>query len=188
MTLAIEQHPGPAQILDFWFGSGMEKRWFRSTPALDNEILSRFEGPWRMAASGGCWHWSADADGSLALVVLLDQFPLNMFRGQPASFATESHAIAVTLKAIAARQDRALSGARLAFLYMPLMHSENPDHQRRSVTLFRAAGLEENARFARHHHDLVARFGRFPHRNAILGRESTREEREYLASKEAFLG
>ena len=111
-----------------------------------------------------------------------------MYRGQPASFASESKAIAITKAAISRQFDRQLPRNRVAFLYMPLMHSEDMADQDLSVKLFEAAGLAENARFARHHRGIVARFGRFPHRNAILGRESTAEELTWLASDEAFRG
>lgn len=176
------------QILDFWFADGMDRRWFRSTPALDAEIRRRFEPAWRDAAAGRLDHWAGTAEGALALVILLDQFPLNMFRGTGEAFATEARAVRITRVAIDRGFDRALDGARLAFLYMPLMHSEVLADQEASVRLYEAAGLNENLRFARHHRDLVRRFGRFPHRNAPLGRESTAEELDYLASREAFTG
>jgi uncharacterized protein (DUF924 family) len=111
-----------------------------------------------------------------------------MYRGQAKSFASETQAIAISLHAIEKGFDRELSTDRLAFLYMPLMHSEELVDQDRSVELFEAAGLESNARFARHHRELIRRFDRFPHRNAILGRQSTPEELEYLASNQAFTG
>jgi uncharacterized protein (DUF924 family) len=180
--------PQPQDVLDFWFADGMQRRWFRATPALDAEIRGRFEAPWRAAAAGHLDHWSQNAAGALALVILLDQFPLNMFRGEARAFATEARAVAVTLDAVDRGLDAELEGPRLAFLYMPLMHSEDMAHQEASVRLFEAAGLEDNARFARHHRELIRRFGRFPHRNAILGRASTPEELAYLASSEAFTG
>jgi uncharacterized protein (DUF924 family) len=176
------------EVIDFWFADGMARRWFRSTPALDAEIREHFEGPWREAANGGLDDWAATPEGALALVILLDQFPLNMFRNRPESFATEARALGVSKAAIDRGFDRRLPPDRLAFLYMPLMHSEDLEDQERSVELFEAAGLQDNLRFARHHRDLIRRFGRFPHRNAILGRASTRDELEYLASKEAFTG
>ena len=175
-------------ILDYWFADGMQRHWFRGTPALDAEIRERFSATWRLGASGGLDDWAETPDGALALVILLDQFPLNMYRGQPESFASESKAIAITKAAISRHFDRQLPRDRLAFLYMPLMHSEDLDDQERSVALYEAAGLDDNLRFARHHRELIRRFGRFPHRNAILGRDSSREELDYLASKDAFTG
>jgi uncharacterized protein (DUF924 family) len=176
------------RVLDFWFADGMERRWFRSTPELDGEIRARFEAKWRRAAAGEFDDWTDSPDGTLALAILLDQFPLNMFRGQGRAFATEARAVAVTLDAVARGLDQALARERVAFLYMPLMHSEDLAHQDAAVRLFEMAGLESNARFARHHRALVRRFGRFPHRNAMLGRDSTAQERAYLASPEAFIG
>jgi len=128
------------------------------------------------------------AEGCLALVILLDQLPLNMFRGRPESFQTEAQARTIAGFAIKRGFDETLGGARRAFLYMPYMHSESPDDQDRSVQLYERAGLQDNLAFARHHREIVCRYGRFPHRNAILGRPSSREELEYLASDGAFTG
>lgn len=147
-----------------------------------------FESLWRQAAAGEFKHWKETPEGCLALVILLDQFPLNMFRGQPISFSTEQQAVAVSKFAIDQRFDQRLPATQLAFLYMPLMHSENLADQDLSVRLFEAAQLENNLRFAQHHRELIRKYGRFPHRNAILGRPNTPEEIAYLASREAFLG
>ena len=176
------------RVLDFWFAAGMEERWFHATPALDAEIRERFEPLWLQGAAGALDGWRDDADGALALAIVLDQFPLNMYRGQARSFATLPQAIAVTRHAVAQGLHRRLATTRVAFLYMPLMHSEDLVDQDESVRLFEAAGLASNARFARHHRALIERFGRFPHRNAILGRPSSEAENRYLASNEAFLG
>ena len=178
----------PQDVIDYWFAEPMRKRWFRSTPDLDARIRDRFEAVWRQAAGGELSAWMRTAQGSLALAIVLDQFPLNMFRGQADAFASEAQAIDVALHAIAQGFDRQLAREQQAFLYMPLMHSEDLEHQERSVSLFEAAGLRSNARFARHHRDLIRRFGRFPHRNLIIGRESTAEELAYMASEEAFTG
>ena len=148
----------------------------------------RYESVWEQASRGALEDWRGTAEGCLALVIVLDQFPLNMYRGQSSSFITLGRAIDVCQQAVNAELDKQLRANHLAFLYMPLMHSEDPAHQDASVALFEAAGLESNARFARHHRELIRRFGRFPHRNAILGRRSTPEELAYLASKEAFTG
>lgn len=178
----------PTDILDFWFADEMRKCWFRSTPALDKIIRQRFEDTWLLPAGGGLDHWAQSADGALALVIVLDQLPLNMFRGQARSFSTETRAIAICKQAVRARLGERLDGDHLAFLYMPLMHSEDIADQDLAVRLFETAGLESNLRFARHHRELIRRFGRFPHRNALLGRASTPAERAYLDSKEAFTG
>jgi uncharacterized protein (DUF924 family) len=178
----------PGDILDFWFAEANRRAWFRSTPAQDADIRARFETAWQRAARGEFDHWTATADGALALVILLDQLPLNMFRNLPQAFATETRAVAVCKTAIDAGFDGQLPGERKAFLYMPLMHSEQLADQDLAVALFEAAGLADNLRFARHHRDLIRRFGRFPHRNTILGRDSTPLELEYLASEGAFTG
>lgn len=159
-----------------------------STPALDAEIRERFEQIWLAAKSGQLDAWKASAEGCLALCIVLDQFPLNMFRGEARSFSTEQQAVAVTKHAVAQGFDQQLPPERVMFLYMPLMHSEHLADQDESVRLFNAVGLLDNARFAEHHRGIVQRFGRFPHRNAALGRESTPAELEYLNSKEAFKG
>ena len=179
---------GPRQIIDFWFAEGMEARWFRSTEVLDCEIRERFQGVWQRAANGGLEDWAGDAEGALALVIVLDQFPLNMFRDEARAFSTEAGAVAVTRDTVEKGLDQQLFGSHKAFLYMPLMHSEDLVHQNEAVRLFEAAGLASNLHFARHHRELIHRFGRFPHRNKTLGRAITPEELAYLASKEAFTG
>ena len=177
-----------ADVLEFWFADGMQERWFRADPDFDAIIRRRFEGLWLDSARGKLDNWTETATGALALVIVLDQFPLNIFRGRPTAFVTEARAIAVSKNAVARGFDQELRREQVAFLYMPLMHSEALEDQERVVVLFEAAGLEGNLRFAQHHRNLVRRFGRFPHRNRILGRSSTTEELAYLASDEAFLG
>lgn len=178
----------PETILDFWFSDEVRPRWFDSTPELDSKIRERFRSLWESASKGELDEWRVTAEGALALVIVLDQLPLNMFRGLPAAFETEQQAVTVAKLAIESGLDRAIGKSQLAFLYMPLMHSESMSDQDLSVRMFDAAGLEENAKFARHHRSLIERFGRFPHRNAILGRESSAEEIAYLKSLEAFTG
>lgn len=179
---------GYREILTFWFSERVKPLWFRSTPEFDAELRERFFHTWEAAAAGEFDSWRQTPEGALALVIVLDQFPLNMFRGRPESFSTAEQALEVAAGAVEKGWDKELDSSQLAFLYMPFMHSENPEDQERSVALFEAAGLESNLRFARHHRDLIRRFGRFPHRNAILGRASTDKELDYLASKEAFHG
>ncbi len=178
----------PQGILDFWYAPEMRKKWFASTPQLDAEIKQRFEPIWETAQHGALDHWRDNPAGCLALAIILDQLPLNMFRGSAKSFSTEQQAIVVAKQAIAQGFDQQLATTQIAFLYMPLMHSENLADQDLSVALFAAAGLANNLRFAQHHRDIVRRFGRFPHRNVILGRRSSAEELAYLASKDAFQG
>lgn len=180
--------PSPQEILEFWYAAEMRPRWFASTPELDAAIRHKYETLWRSATAGELDDWKRTPEGCLALVIVLDQFPLNMFRGQALSFSSEQQAVEATRHALAQGYPQRLPADRLSFLYMPLMHSEDLADQDLSVELFEQAGLESNLRFARHHRELIRKFGRFPHRNAILGRESTSEETAYLASKEAFLG
>jgi len=175
-------------VLDFWFSDEVKPLWFRSTPAFDDALRERFLAIWQAAAAGELDSWRESPEGALALVIVLDQFPLNMFRGKAESFSTEALSREVAQAAIDRGWDRELDRSCLAFLYLPFMHSENLADQDRSVALFEAAGLVDNLRFAQHHRELIRRFGRFPHRNAILGRPSSEEELAYLASKEAFHG
>ena len=176
----------PSDVLDYWFSEKSKQFWFASTPQVDNEIKVRFESVWEKAAEGEYSQWRETADGSVALIVILDQLPLNMFRSDPKGFQTESMAVEVALNAINNGFDEELNDEKLLFLFMPLMHSENIDHQNLQVYLFDKYNF--NLEFSRHHRDLVKKFGRFPHRNEILGRMSTMEELDYLLSDNAFKG
>ncbi|MBF0265669.1 MAG: DUF924 domain-containing protein [Gammaproteobacteria bacterium] len=178
----------PTEIINYWYSDRISKHWFNSKPELDQEITDKYEKIWEQAATGNLIEWSNTPEGCLALVIILDQFPLNMYRGQVKSFSTEQQSVGITLKAIKDNFHKEFSQDKLSFLFIPLMHSENIEHQNLSVKLFTEFNLERNIRFAEHHRDLISRFGRFPHRNKILGRESTDKELTYLASKEAFTG
>ena len=178
----------PQEILDFWFSDEVRKLWFKSTPEFDALLRERFEALWTRASSGELDDWLQSAAGCLALVLVLDQFPLNMFRGQAQSFVSEAQSREVARLAIDKGFDQDLDARARAFLYMPFMHSEVLADQQLALQLFAQPGLEDNLRFARHHHDIVEKFGRFPHRNEALGRESSESEIEYLNSKEAFTG
>ncbi len=173
-------------IIDYWFSEKSSKYWFSSTPEIDKEIKRRYEELWQSAADGMYDDWQNSAEGSLALVIILDQFPLNMFRGQPKSFQTESKAVKIALNAINHGFDRKLSENKLLFLFMPLMHSENMEDQDLQVKLFQKYNF--NLEYSKHHRDIVKRFGRFPHRNAILVRKNTEAEIKYLQSDNAFKG
>lgn len=175
-------------IIDFWFDEAHSKLWFNSTPEFDNKIRQRFESLTQAALNDRLTDWEETPEGCLALVIMLDQFPLNMYRGQLESFSGESKSRNVANKAIENGFDKSLSGQQKAFLYMPFMHSENLDDQDRSVELFEKADLQHNLRFAIHHREIIRQFGRFPHRNEILGRESSVAEIEYLNSEHAFHG
>lgn len=175
-------------VINFWFDEAVKPLWFNSTPEFDRLLQDRFLSLYQEAATGNLTDWETSAEGALALVIILDQFPLNMFRGQKASFATEAMARDVAKRAIAQHLDSQLTGEQKAFLYMPFMHSETLADQDRAILLYKEAGLESNLKFAEHHRNIVRQFGRFPHRNEILQRKSTQEEIDWLASDEAFKG
>ena len=178
----------PESIIEYWYSEKIKSQWFNSSPELDQEIKSNYENIWREVLRGEYASWSESAAGCLALAIILDQFPLNMFRGEVKSFSSEAMAIKIAKKAIRLEFDKIIEKEKLSFLYMPLMHSENIDDQNLSVKLFEEANLIDNLRFAKHHRDIVKKFGRFPHRNKILNRKSSVEELEYLNSDEAFKG
>ena len=178
----------PEDIIAFWFAEPVQALWFNSTLEFDQNLRDRFLVTYRAAAAGQLAEWEQTPAGALSLTVALDQFPLYMFRGQPESFATEAAARAVVDPPKACGFDQLLTPTERLFLYLPFMHSENLADQDRSVQLFEQLNLDDSARFARHHRDLIVRLGRFPHRNAILGRDSTPEETAYLASAAAFHG
>ena len=177
----------PQQILDFWFGAPgtpghgeFREVWFKQNPEFDAEIRRRFLHAYEQAAAGACDGWCESPEGCLALVLLLDQVPRNLFRGDPRAWATDPKARAVARQALERGHDRDLSPHGRAFLYMPFMHSEDPADQRRSLALFEALGLPASLEAARRHLEIVERFGRFPHRNAVLGRATTPEEAAFL--------
>ncbi len=168
-----------ARILDFWFAS--EDLWFKKDDAFDEIIRQRFVADHESAAAGGLADWRETPDGCLALIVLLDQFPRNMFRGTARAFATDALAINITETAVDRGFDQALPAVRRRFVYMPLMHAEDVDHQRRCVDLFEALENDPGGvEYAIKHLEIIQRFGRFPHRNEILGRLSTPEEAAFL--------
>lgn len=185
MTAGIDT---PLGVLEFWFSDRVRPLWFNATPAFDRELVERFLPTYQAAAAGALGEWENTPDGALALVIALDQYPLNMFRGQPQSFATEAAARGVARRALVKGFDRVLADERKAFVYLPFMHSEDLRDQDLSVDLYEKAGLADSLKWAKHHRELIRRFGRFPHRNAILGRTSTPEEIAYLESEEAFHG
>jgi uncharacterized protein (DUF924 family) len=154
--------------------------WFNSTIEFDREVRERFEAIYQAGKRGELVEWERDVDGALALIILFDQFPHHMYRQQPESFVMEAQARAIARRIVWRELDRELEPARLAFAYLPFMHSENIDDQELSVQLFSQPGLENNLKWALHHRDIVQRFKRFPHRNAILGRTTTAAENEYL--------
>lgn len=176
----MNAHPDATEVLAFWRDAGPE-RWFRKDEAFDAEFRRRFLQAHEAAAAGRLDAWRTSAEGALALVLLLDQFPRNAFRGTARVYATDALAVEVADAAIARGWDTQVDEALRRFFYLPFMHSESLADQDRSVVLNTPLG-GESLRYAQHHRDIVARFGRFPHRNAILGRESTPEEHEFIAA------
>jgi uncharacterized protein (DUF924 family) len=175
-------------LIDFWFSDEAKRYWFRSTRAFDKRLTDSYADIWEQAKKGVLDDWQRTAEGSLALVIVLDQFPLNMFRGTAKSFSTEALSLTVARGAIERVFDKELPTNQKSFMYMPFMHSEDLADQALGVEYFSQPGLESNIRFAKHHFGIVERFGRFPHRNKILGRESSTAEIKYLNSKQGFKG
>ncbi|MDA8523571.1 DUF924 family protein [Acidovorax sp. NCPPB 4044] len=167
-------------VLHFWFDQSTPAQWFQKDGAFDDAIRERFGALHAHAVQGELWDWRGDAPGRLAEVIVLDQFSRNLLRGQAGAFAHDGMALVLAQEAIAQGLDGALPPERRAFLYMPFMHSESARIQAESVRLFAALGRPENLDFAQRHRVIVDRFGRFPHRNAALGRENTAEETAFL--------
>jgi len=183
MTIAASN-----EILEFWFSERVKPLWYNATPEFDEELCDKYLDTYKAALNGELAAWEETPHGALALVICLDQFPLNIFRNKEESFAGEAPSRQVAARAIEKGFDKDLDDAQKAFLYLPYMHSENMSDQDRVLELFSSAGLLDNLKWAKHHREIVVRFGRFPHRNAILGRESTPEEIDYLQSDGAFTG
>jgi uncharacterized protein (DUF924 family) len=187
-------------LLELWFGreplvgAALSERmgvWFGTSPEFDALLRERFAALVDAAAAGRLDAWAASPRGRLALILLLDQLPRNLFRGEARAFATDSRALALALDGIEAGHDRALGWQERLFFYLPLEHAEDLAVQERSLALFGSLAAEAppelrepfegNLEWARSHHDLIARFGRFPHRNRALGRASSADEQRFLA-------
>jgi uncharacterized protein (DUF924 family) len=174
-----EEMPGPNEVLAFWRAAGPDK-WFEKDAAFDREVASRFLTLCEAGATGRLDHWEETPEAALALVIVLDQFPRNMHRGQPRAYDSDLLARAVAQRAISRGFDQRVAHAERCFFYLPFMHSEDPADQERCLALARAYGEEEFSRHAAQHADIIRRFGRFPHRNPILGRGTTPEEQAFL--------
>ncbi|HEX3537599.1 MAG TPA: DUF924 family protein [Stellaceae bacterium] len=185
-------------LLDFWFGPpGDPERerprdiWFKGTAEFDDEVRRRFVADYEAAAAGRLVAWEETPEGALALVLLLDQVPRNIFRGMPRAYATDAAARAAADRAMERGFDRAMPLVWCKFFYMPLHHSEDVADQLRCLELLEALPLQpdgpDNKRYARRYLDTISRFGRFPHRNAVLGRQSTPEELAFLDEPESRL-
>ncbi|PJG54863.1 DUF924 domain-containing protein [Bradyrhizobium forestalis] len=169
----------PSGVLVFWREAGSE-RWYKRSDAFDAEIRRRFLSLWQRAAAGELASWEASDDGALALVIVLDQFPRNMFRGTRQAFASDALARDVARRTIDRGVDRRIDPILLEFLYLPFMHSEHLPDQLHCIALFQNTDNTENQKYAREHADIIRRFGRFPHRNRLLGRDTTEEEQAFL--------
>ncbi len=169
----------PADILAFWRAAGPDK-WFNKNDAFDAEIRQRFLDTYEAAAAGRLAAWEDDADGALARVIVLDQFARNMFRGSPRTYAADPLARAAAERAIARGFDRRFALPERLFFYLPFMHAEDLADQERCVALLRDAGEVDWMKDAQEHADIIRRFGRFPHRNGVLGRTTTPDEQAFL--------
>ncbi len=191
-------------ILKYWFGDLMpgemvseekQKMWFDKNPEIDRYIRDHYEKDVQNAADGGLDHWQKEAAGRLALVLLLDQFTRNIYRNTPDSFAYDEIALHICTKGIQKGMDVEVHPIKRVFFYLPMMHAEDLDVQKQSIRTFKSlldmapSNMTEYLRgtydFAVRHHDIVKRFGRFPHRNEILGRKSTKEEIEFLKTPQS---
>lgn len=181
----------PNDILNFWFANPTQpeygkpqKFWFEKQPEFDDELRTRFQQDYQQAATGHLEAWKNNPESCLALILLLDQFPRNMFRGTPQAFATDNQAVATAETAVNKSYDQQLLAVQRWFIYLPFEHSENIQHQQKAVNLFQQLSNDTESQstvsYAIQHLEIIQRFGRFPHRNEILGRVSTTEEKEFL--------
>jgi len=167
-------------VLTFWFSKDVIPLQFVKDPVFDQQIIDRFLPAYEEAVAGDLDDWMQTAEGCLGLIILLDQFPRNMFRDMPKAFASDSKALTIAVWAVDAGFEDCFPVEQRKFFYLPFMHSEILADQDYSVSMFADLGLEVSLKFAIAHRDIIARFGRFPHRNQILGRSSTEEEIKFL--------
>ncbi|MEA2983007.1 MAG: hypothetical protein QOF09_4830 [Alphaproteobacteria bacterium] len=179
MTTEIVVIATPESVLEFWRAAGPDK-WFKKNASFDDEIRARFLTTYEAAAAGQLADWEQTPEGALALAIVLDQFPRNMFRGDARAFAADPLARAVAERALARGFDRQTAMPERQFFYMPLEHSEQLADQERCCELFGSAGDADLLKWAQLHADIIRRFGRFPHRNALLRRATTPEEQAFL--------
>ncbi|WP_320819564.1 DUF924 family protein [Thalassolituus sp.] len=170
----------PEDVLNFWFTESKPVQWFKKDPAFDQVIQQRFGNLHAQAAIGELYTWRGTAEGRLAEVIVLDQFSRNIYRDLAQAFGCDALALVLAQEAVAQGLDDNLPLTERKFLYMPYMHSESLVIHEEALRLFALPGLEENLNFEHRHRDIIAKYGRYPHRNAILGRESTAEELAFL--------
>ena len=174
-----------ADVVAFWRQAGMQA-WFRGGEDFDRQCEEGFLQAHLLAARGRCAHWLDTPEGALGLLLLLDQIPRNVFRGSGHAYATDGLARRYAARAPEAGHDAAYEPMLRGFFYLPFEHSEDPADQQRSVDLFAALGVETYARYAIEHREVIARFGRFPHRNHALGRQNTPDEQAWLDAGGGF--
>ncbi len=175
-----------SDVLDFWFSDQMQPNWFAKSDEIDRQIIDGFADTYEAAHRRELDDWIETPEGALALVIVLDQFPRNMFRGSGRSFDSNDLALEHARAALDAGYDTALDGMQRQFLYLPFMHSEDLPDQTRSVELYEALGNQNSLDYAIAHRDIIEKFGRFPHRNAALDRPSTPDEVEFLKTHSGF--
>ena len=175
------------EILHFWFKETEPVQWFQKNSDFDQLIRDRFLVPYKMAKEGLSDDWQYEADGCLALCILLDQFPRNMFRDTPQAFESDEKALRVAKFCIKQGFDQVLSPVKRRFIYLPFEHSEDIAEQEKSLKYFESIKKDDpmGYEYAVRHYDVIKEFGRFPHRNAVLGRPNTDAEEEYLAQPNA---
>lgn len=175
-----------ADVLSFWFGQYGQDDWFGAKPEFDTAVADNFADTHAALARGEGWSWRSTPEGRLAEIIVLDQFSRQLFRGRPEAFVSDGKALALAQEAVAGGHHQFVPQERRTFFLMPFMHAESRLVQQESIRLFTALGLESHVKFARGHADIIERFGRFPKRNAALGRVSTPEEEEYCRSTEGM--
>lgn len=168
------------EVLHYWFETLTPRQWFAKDDALDAQVTERFSATLQVAIAGELWTWRRSPQGRLAEILVLDQFSRNIYRGRAAAFAQDPQALTLAQEAVAAGADRHLAVHQRAFLYMPYMHSESLQVHDEALRLFDQPGLEHNLDYERRHHAIIERFGRYPHRNELLGRTSSVEELVFL--------
>jgi len=173
------------EVLDCWFSELESKQWWIKDENLDRDIASRFGALHKAAIAGELSDWRESPAGRLAEIIIVDQFSRNIYRGRPESFAYDGMALALAQEAVRARADQQFEAPEKAFFYMPFMHSESPAIHKVALKLFEQPGVEFNLEFEEKHKAIIDRFGRYPHRNEILGRESTPEEMSFLTQPDS---
>ncbi|EAQ98376.1 DUF924 family protein [Congregibacter litoralis] len=176
----------PDAVLDFWFREAGAKRWFKQSDAFDDLCRERFLTTLQGARLGECWEWRSSPAGRCAEIIVLDQFSRNLFRSDSRAYAQDGMALVLAQESVARGDDLRMTGDQRYFSYMPYMHSESPAVHKAGIALFEALGNEEALRYARAHQKVIEEFGRYPSRNADLGRVSTAAEKTYLANRRGW--